>query len=204
MEKEYYIVVDNNRVGPLSMSQLSQRGIEPSTLVWTAGYANWVRADCMPELAPLLANRTSMNNPGAASAANIPPVANTQPTYQQPSNNPYNNGYNNGGYNNNGYNNNGYNGGNQNWMNNTSQPSTNWKTVAIVATVCGFLFSCIGGIFGIIGITQGAKAEEAMRMGDEFTSQNCWSRCKTMCIISFILSGIGLIANIVLLSGGLY
>lgn len=37
MEKEYYIVVDDNRVGPLTISQLTARGIEPSTLVWPQG-----------------------------------------------------------------------------------------------------------------------------------------------------------------------
>ena len=62
MEKEYYIVEGDTRVGPLSMTQLSERGIEPSTLVWTAGMSDWARADSLAELAPLLANRTGIDD----------------------------------------------------------------------------------------------------------------------------------------------
>ena len=66
MEKEYYIVEGDNRVGPLSISQLSQRGLEPSTMVWTAGMADWTRADNVPELAPLIANRTRIDEQESA------------------------------------------------------------------------------------------------------------------------------------------
>ncbi|MDE6022675.1 MAG: DUF4339 domain-containing protein, partial [Muribaculaceae bacterium] len=69
MEKEYYIVVDDNRIGPLSISQLSARGIEPSTLVWTVGLSDWTRADCVPELAPLLATRVNVDNQESAFGA---------------------------------------------------------------------------------------------------------------------------------------
>ncbi len=80
------------------------------------------------------------------------------------------------------------------------QSSVNWKTLSIVATICGFLFSCIGGIIGIFAILQANNAENAMRMGDDLTAQNNWSTCKTLTIISFVLTGLGLIANIAFLS----
>ncbi|MDE7410261.1 MAG: GYF domain-containing protein [Muribaculaceae bacterium] len=180
MEKEYYIVVDDNRVGPLSLTQLSERGIEPSTLVWTAGMADWTRADCVPELASLLAARTRIDEQESAFGSYARPseqsAGNFQP-YREPRNyDAFNNGVNQGG-------------GNFN-------PPTNWKTLAIVATVAGFIFSCIGGIIGIIAWVNANKAENAMRFGDDFTAQSAWSTCKTLCIVSFILTGIGLIFNI--------
>lgn len=180
MEKEFYIVVDDNRVGPLSYSQLAERGIEPSTLVWTAGMADWARADTIAELAPILANRTHIDDQESAFGSYARPA--------QPTPNPYgNNQY--GAYN---PNNQGF---------NYSNPPTNWKTLAIVATVVGFLFSCIGGIIGIFAITNASKAENAMRYGDDFTAQSAWSTCKTLCIISFVLSGIGLVVNILSILG---
>lgn len=180
MEKEYYIVVDDNRVGPLSISQLSARGIEPSTLVWTTGLSDWTRADCVPELAPLLASRI---NQESAFGAYTQREDYGQRPYQQPQQ--YG----------------AYNRPNPSQMNNfQSKPSQNWKTLSIVATIVGFLFSCIGGIIGVIAILQANKAENAMRVGDDLSASNSWSTCKTLTIISFVLSGIGLIANIAFLS----
>lgn len=174
MEKEYYIVVDDNRVGPLSLRQLAEQGIEPSTLVWTAGMADWSRADSVPELAPLLADRTRVDESESAFGSYARPV--------EPPVNPYRSQYG------------AYNPVNQGGA--YSKPSVNWKTLAIIATVVGFLFSCIGGIVGIFAITNASKAENAMRYGDNITAQSAWSTCKTLCIVSFVLSGIGLIVNV--------
>ena len=69
MNKEYYIVVNDNRVGPLSFEQLGDRGLEPSTLVWTSGLADWTRADCIPELAPLLTMHTRVDESESAFGA---------------------------------------------------------------------------------------------------------------------------------------
>lgn len=180
MEKEYYIVVDDNRVGPLSFTQLSERGIEPSTLVWTAGMADWTRADCVPELASLLASRTRIDEQESAFGAYARPEEPSSrhlQSYNEPRNyDAFNNGVNQGGE--------------------YSNPPTNWKTLAIVATFTGLIFSCIGGIFGVIAWVNANKAENAMRFGDDFTARSAWSTCKTLCIVSFILTGIGLIFNI--------
>ncbi|MDE7350328.1 MAG: GYF domain-containing protein [Muribaculaceae bacterium] len=172
MEKEYYIVEGDTRVGPLSIAQLSEKGIEPSTLVWTAGMSNWARADTVPELMPFLANRMHIDESESAFGPYVQPQQPAQP-YQQPQQ------Y--GAYNNPGQGN-GYSGS-----------SNNWKTLAIIATVCGFLFACIGGIIGIFAILQANKAEEATRRGDFYSAQSSWSTCKTLTIISFVLSGLGLI-----------
>lgn len=173
MEKEYYIVVGDNRVGPLSISQLAEKGIEPSTLVWTSGMADWARADSLPELAPLLANMTRIDENESAFGSYSRPEQHSKYPGQQF-----------GAY------------SNPNQMPVYSNPGANWKTLAIVATVVGFLFSCIGGIVGIFAITNASKAENAMRYGDQITAQNAMSTCKTLCIVSFVLSGIGLIVNV--------
>ncbi len=173
MEKEYYIVEGDTRIGPLSIHQLSERGIEPSTLVWTAGMPDWSRADNVPELAPLLANRTRIDEQESAFGSYARPEESpAAQQYQQP--NRYG-AFDNGAY---------------------PAPTTNWKTLAIVATVAGFIFSCIGGIIGIIAWVNANKAENATRYGDQFTAQNAWSTCRTLCIVSLIITGIGLIFNI--------
>ena len=175
----------DNRVGPLSMLQLSERGIEPSTLVWTAGMADWARADCVPELAHLLAYRTRIDEQESAFgtyARPDQPAAGPYGPYEEPQK------Y--GAFNN------VRGSGNQGLV----KPSTNWKTLAIIATVAGFLFSCVGGIVGGFAIAQANKAENAMRYGDDFTAKSAWSSCKTLCIISFILSGIGLVYSGTILS----
>lgn len=177
MDKEYFIVVNDNRVGPLSINQLEERGIEPSTLVWTAGMADWTRADSVPELSQILANRRRVDDQESAFGAY------TQQQYRQPS-----------------YQNRQYSAFNNRRNNFVQGPSVNWKVISIVATVCGFLFSCIGGIIGIFAIMQANKAENAMRTGDQFTADSSWSTCKTLCIISLVLTGIGLVLNVLYIS----
>ena len=122
MEKEYYIVVNDNREGPFSLAQLAERGIEPSTLVWIAGLADWTRADAIPELSTLLQNQTAAYNEESAFGAYARPEEPGQGHYQ--SGNPYGSSYQTNGF----------------QIHNITSPSTNWKTLSIVATVCGFLF----------------------------------------------------------------
>ncbi|MDE5840195.1 MAG: DUF4339 domain-containing protein [Muribaculaceae bacterium] len=183
MEKEYYIVVNDNREGPFSKAQLAERGIEPSTLVWTAGLADWTRADALPELSDLLQHQAVADNEESAFGAYARPEEHVQNPYQP--RNAYGSPY------------------QDNRFQRQGAPaqSNNWKTLSIVATVCGFLFSCIGGIIGIFAIVQANKAENAMRYGDDFTAANSWSTCKTLCIVSFVLTAIGLVFNILYILG---
>lgn len=184
MEKEYYIIEGDSRVGPMTLAQLAAKGIEPSTLVWTAGLADWTRADCIPELSPLIAAHTRVDESESAFGAYARPEQTQNGSYDQPyKQQPY------------ARRNNAYNGGNSAY-----QDGVNWKTLAIVATVAGFLFSCIGGFLGIFAILEANKAENAANFGDGLTAQNKWSNCKTLTIISFVLTGIGLIANVALIS----
>lgn len=184
MEKEYYIVRDNNRVGPMTFEQLAQTGIEPSTLVWTAGMADWARADSMPELEPLLA-RNVVNDESAFGSYVQPdePPRVKRPWEQQSA----------GQY------------GQQRQFgqaqngNGNLQVKTNWKTLSIVAMVAGFIFSCIGGIVGIFALLEANKAENMEMAGFEQQAQRNWSNCKTLTIISFVLVGLGLIGNVLVM-----
>lgn len=185
MEKEYYIVRDNNRVGPLTFGQLAQEAIEPSTLVWTAGMADWARADSMPELEPIIV-RNAVNEEsafGAYAQPEEPP--HVKKPWEQNCNGQY------GRPNQFGQFNDGHNG--------NLQVKTNWKTLAIIAMVLGFIFSCIGGIVGIFALLEANKAENAQMAGFDQQAQNNWSNCKTLTIVSFVLCGIGLVGNIVVM-----
>lgn len=72
-------------------------------------------------------------------------------------------------------------------------------TPAIIGTVIGALFSCIGLIFGIIAINSAGKANSAYQMGDYVNGASYNSTAKTMTIISYVLAGIGLIGTFALL-----
>ena len=50
---KYYIVINGEQKGPFSVDELRLQGITSETLVWKEGYAGWVRAGSVPELAGL-------------------------------------------------------------------------------------------------------------------------------------------------------
>ncbi len=210
MEKEYYIVENESRVGPLTFEQLREKGLDGSTLVWTAGMSDWTRADSCPELQPLLAQQTVAEESAFGAYAEPEQPASNQ-TYQQPQSNqgqapygyqqaqlgqqqapygqqPYGNQAPNQGQSF------GFNGGQYGDPN--VQVNTNWKTLSIIATVVGFLFSCVGGIVGIFAILEANKAEKATIMGNYLQAKSNWSSCKTLSIISFVLAGIGILSNV--------
>ncbi len=187
MEKEYYIVRDNNRVGPMTFEQLAQTGLEPSTLVWTAGMADWARADSLPELEAILASVANEESAFGSYAQPQEPPRIKKPWEQQNAEQ-YGQQYGQQRQ---------Y--GNQQNGNGNVHVRTNWKTLSIVAMVAGFIFSCIGGIVGIFALLEANKAENLEMSGFEQQAQNNWSNCKTLTIIAFVLVGLGLIGNIMVL-----
>ena len=81
------MVKDGQRIGPMPVDQLLQMGLQPETLVWTDGMANWAAANQVPELLNIFAPA----QPAAPAAPVQPsaPVAPVQPAapapqYQQP------------------------------------------------------------------------------------------------------------------------
>lgn len=81
---------------------------------------------------------------------------------------------------------------------------TNWLPWAIAGTVVGFLFSCIGVIFGIIAIVQANKANEAFAIGNEIGGEQANNTAKTMTIIALAFGGVGLITTVIGTITGLF
>lgn len=70
---------------------------------------------------------------------------------------------------------------------------TNWLPWAIVATVFGFFTSCIGAIFGIIGIVQANKANTFYAQGYDREGDAANSNARIMTIIGLVFAGLGII-----------
>lgn len=220
MQPQYYVVINDSQTGPYEFSQLQVLNIKPETLVWRQGMPDWAAASTLPELSVLFQPQTppphaadpargsgsysvrgwyamkggfrigpeSVENlrsmgvdgntpvwhPGMADwkEARFVPEFNQQT--QQP---PY-------GYQ-----------GSQNVYGQPTSDRTNWMTWAIVGTVCGFLFSCIGCIFGILGIVNANKANNYFAMGSMELGDRANKTAKTMTIISLVVAGLGIIGT---------
>ncbi|MDR3269436.1 MAG: DUF4339 domain-containing protein [Tannerella sp.] len=90
MEKEYYYLSGEMKVGPFSLEVLKRAPITPSTLIWDNTFPEWVEARTLPELACLITPPP-------------PPVTPPPPRPAAPQTPNYNTGgrqtYNAGGYN---------------------------------------------------------------------------------------------------------
>lgn len=222
MEKIYYLIINNNRIGPLAMEELILNGMTDQTLVWRPGMNDWQPANTVPELQQLMdqsafgayaqpeeAPRQDSNshpgskNPYYGNNSDYAPRNDNQ-GYASPNNNYGNQGYGNRSYANQGYGqqnfgnpnygnqsygNQGYNNG----YNNPPTRHTNWLPWAIVGTVLGLTFSCIGLIFGIIGIVQANQANQFYAQGLDMEGDSANSSASTMTIISLVLAGLGLV-----------
>lgn len=73
--RQYFILKNNEKVGPLPVDQLLQQGLTPSSMVWAEGMENWQPASQVAELANLF------NPQPAASVPHVAPAP-------QPANNP--------------------------------------------------------------------------------------------------------------------
>jgi hypothetical protein len=54
LDKQYFLVVDGEKLGPYQRDQLIEAGMERDSLVWFEGCTVWVRAGKIPDLATLL------------------------------------------------------------------------------------------------------------------------------------------------------
>ena len=211
----YYMVVDEKSTGPYTLDEITLHpALTPETLVWKPGIENWVAAKTFPELAPAFINQKPQTPPEYNSQReerdsnlNSGENYNHQDRYDQ---NPYNQGnnqYNHQGQANPFANNPQYQSNhtyhNQNRYyerydryQNGYRPNmrTNWLPWAIVATVLGFFASCIGAIFGIIGIVQANKANTLYAQGFDREGDAANSNAKIMTIIGLIFAAIGIIA----------
>ena len=207
----YYMVVDEKSTGPYTLDEITLHpALTPETLVWKPGLDNWVAAKSFPELAPAFINHQGQNQyqapPEYKSEQSDPhtnqyghntnqyePGSNTYENQRQP--NPFANNpqyHSNHTYH---HNRNNYYDRYDNRYQNGYRPGirTNWLPWAIVATVLGFFASCIGAIFGIIGIVQANKANTLYAQGFDREGDAANSNAKIMTIIGLIFAAIGII-----------
>ena len=190
------MVVDEKSTGPFNLDEvILHPKLTPETLVWKPGIDNWQAAKNFPELAPAFVNAQNPqtppefnpfqgNNNGYGKNPEPYPFANN-PQYRE--GHTYQNNYHNhqGRY---------YHPHDRFQNNYRPNFRTNWLPWAIIATVLGFFTSCIGAIFGIIGIVQANKANTFYAQGYEAEGDAANSNAKTMTIIGLIFAGIGIIA----------
>ncbi len=72
---KYYIIENGNPSGPFEVTELIEKGLKGSDLVWAEGFTDWVLASSVDELAG------AMYNGGAPS---MPQPQYPRPPYQQP------------------------------------------------------------------------------------------------------------------------
>ncbi len=51
MTKNYYILIDNQQIGPISWDEIKEEHITQDTYVWTEGMDDWQKAGMLPEFA---------------------------------------------------------------------------------------------------------------------------------------------------------
>ncbi|MCM1029159.1 MAG: CD225/dispanin family protein [Pseudoflavonifractor sp.] len=71
-ENKYYVMMGDNRIGPMSLAELRCQPLTPTTPMWRPGMADWAEASTFPELA----DRFAMPAP--------PPAPSPAPPYHQP------------------------------------------------------------------------------------------------------------------------
>ena len=60
---KFYARINKQQVGPLSLNELVEAGIHPSTYVWTKGMADWQRADEVPDVCRAMRRRLAGLDP---------------------------------------------------------------------------------------------------------------------------------------------
>lgn len=186
----WYAMLAGNRVGPATVAELISRGLRPDTPVWHNGMSGWMPASSRTEIMQALNN----TRPPYFDSYGSPDFRNN-PQYGQPpfgSRQSFGDGQQYPNFSDNRQYDNKPPYGN-------SPARTNWMPWAIAATIVGFLFSCIGAIFGIIAIVQANKANEMYAAGYREQGDASNNTAKIMTIIGLVLAGVGLVSSTFLL-----
>lgn len=181
---DYFVIINGVQAGPLPKDKLITAGLQPESFVWRQGLPDWVKAESLPELADIFMADSAFGgyarpeetvNPyaGQYPYGQRPPYGGQQPPYSQHPD-PYS------------------------IYGREPQPiqHTNWLPWAIIGTIFGALFSCIGMIFGIIGITKANAANRFYNEGFEENGNMSNSSARTMTIIALVLGGIGFVLTV--------
>lgn len=182
-EAVWFAMINRVRIGPSTLSDLINRGLDMNTPVWYPGLHDWTLASQVEEVRKRLVGAT------AESFANNPQYGDAgRRSYNDFSRPPYGADF---GFQNQSRPKNPY----ENPGNSYPQSPTNWMPWAIVATIAGFFFSCIGCIFGIIGIVYANKSNTFRAQGFDNEADQANNTAKTMTIIGLVIAGIGLLAT---------
>lgn len=154
----YYIMYNNQQMGPMPKEQLRNYGLNPQSMIWAEGMPNWAAAFTVPEIAEMLNGGTQQFNGG------------------QPYTGPQS-------------------AGGQAY---TGQPIETNLSLAIISTVCGFLFSCIGAIFGIIAIVKANNVKKYEYQGMYDAAFQASKDAKTNSYWAFGFAALGLVVNIIM------
>lgn len=202
------MVVNEQQAGPFSFEEIVLNpNLSPETLVWKPGYDTWIAAKTLPEFE---AHFSKINQP--SQDFNKPPQF--QSSFREDPQSPYGEEIENNRFANNPQYQSNHSYNNQNryqqqppyrhYNNPYREPGhngypvfhTNWLPWAIVATVLGLFTSCIGIIFGIIGIVQANKANNYYSQGFEREGDSANSNAKIMTIIGLGFAGISIVASL--------
>ncbi len=174
----YYIIINNEKAGPMSIQQLLAAGLNPNSMVWKQGMPNWAPASQLPELMEAItvgAGQNAWQQQQPQQPQNDWQHQQQQPqqnTWQQPQQpEAYQSGY-------------------------VPSNLSTWNTWAIIATILG-LCSCIGLVLGILGIVNINKAKTAFLTGNAARGEGLLSTGRTLTITSLVFAGIGIICNII-------
>jgi len=178
---EYFIIINGVQSGPMPKEGLMSAGVQPDTYVWRQGLPDWVKAGSLPELADIFMADSAFGG-YARPEEPLNPYAGQEPYGRNPYGeppvgvrpDPY------GVY----------------GRSPEPVPHTNWLPWAIAGTIFGALFSCIGMIFGIIGITNSQKANRYYAEGFKQNGDMSNSSARTMTVIALVLGGIGFLLTL--------
>ena len=95
---DYWIAIDKQKIGPLSLDEVRRRRLAPETLVWHKGLPTWREAGSLPELADSLAGSENMESSETSevtvdsespentglNATPTPPPTPVPPAYREP------------------------------------------------------------------------------------------------------------------------
>lgn len=164
----YYIInASGAQEGPFPVNELMNHGLTPETMVWCAGFQNWLKAKDVAELQFLFVGTPPVNEFQNA----VPPIPG-----QQPNVNPNYNGMNqNANY------------GNQN-VNNTGMPSGQCPQNYMVFAILTTLFCCLPA--GVVAIVYSSRVSKYWNCGNIEYAQAASNNARNWCIISAIAGAV--------------
>lgn len=180
---KYYIVENQQPVGPFEVEELLNRGITVKSLVWTEGMSSWQEVGTVEEINAAL-NRGVCPPPAPMCNPNpVPPVAPVSPQYGQPTQYGQQPNYGQPQY---------------NEPVNTGLPPKNYLVESILAT----LFCCLP--FGIVGIIKAASVNSLWNQGNREKAYEAAQDAKKWSLVSLIVGVVLGVLQVILAMTGAF